>query len=89
MEPRSATIDQKYPEISEENTVETTILTPLAVGYRKAAQLTDVSKASLRRAARDGRLRTVRIGSRVVIPFDALKAFIAAGQSAAERMACE
>lgn len=45
---------------------------PLAVSFAKAAELTSVSKASLRRYARDGRLRTVRFGRRRIIPFNAL-----------------
>jgi excisionase family DNA binding protein len=45
---------------------------PLAVSFAKAAELTSVSKASLRRAARDGKLRTVRFGRRRIIPFNSL-----------------
>ena len=45
---------------------------PLAVSFAKAAELKSVSKASLRRYARDGRLRTVRFGRRRIIPFNAL-----------------
>lgn len=45
---------------------------PLAVSFAKAAELTSVSKNSLRRIAKTGRLRTVRLGRRRIIPYAAL-----------------
>jgi excisionase family DNA binding protein len=45
---------------------------PLAVSFARAAELTSVSKNSLRRFAKTGRLRTVRLGRRRIIPFAAL-----------------
>jgi excisionase family DNA binding protein len=45
---------------------------PLAVSFERAAQLTSVSKNSLRRYAKSGRLRTVTLGRRRIIPFAAL-----------------
>jgi excisionase family DNA binding protein len=54
------------------NTFEAVVDRPLAVSFAKAAELTSVSKASLRRYARDGRLKTVRFGRRRIIPYGAL-----------------
>jgi excisionase family DNA binding protein len=45
---------------------------PLAVSFARAAELTSMSKNSLRRFANSGRLRTVRLGRRRIIPFAAL-----------------
>ena len=45
---------------------------PLAVSFARAAELTSLSKNSLRRAARAGKLRTIRFGRRRIVPFSAL-----------------
>jgi excisionase family DNA binding protein len=45
---------------------------PLAVNFTKASELTSISKSSLRRYAREGKLRTVRCGRRRIVPFAAL-----------------
>jgi helix-turn-helix protein len=45
---------------------------PLAVSFAKAAELTSVSKNSLRRYAKCGRLKTITLGRRRIIPFAAL-----------------
>jgi excisionase family DNA binding protein len=45
---------------------------PIAVSIGRAAELTSLSKTSLRRFARNGRLRTVRLGRRVIVPYNAL-----------------
>jgi excisionase family DNA binding protein len=52
---------------------------PLAVSFARAAEMMSVSKNTLRRFAMDGRLRTVRLGRRRVIPFDALQDLIREG----------
>jgi len=46
---------------------------PLAVGFAKAAELLGVSRNTLRRLAKEGRLRTVLVGRRRLIPYDALQ----------------
>jgi excisionase family DNA binding protein len=53
----------------------------LSVSFKEAAQVTSVSKTTLRRYAKDGRLRTVRLGRRRVIPYDALKELIRDGST--------
>jgi excisionase family DNA binding protein len=45
---------------------------PIAVSFGRAAELTSLSKTSLRRFARSGQLRTVRLGRRVIVPYTAL-----------------
>jgi len=52
---------------------------PLSVSFKEAAQVTSVSRTTLRRYAKDGRLRTVRLGRRRVIPYEALEELIRAG----------
>jgi excisionase family DNA binding protein len=49
-----------------------TIDRPLAVSFARASELTSISKNSLRKAARNGVLPTVRWGRRRIIPFAAL-----------------
>jgi excisionase family DNA binding protein len=44
--------------------------------------MTSVSKSTLRRFAKSGRLRTVLLGRRRVIPIDALKELIEKGSGA-------
>lgn len=46
---------------------------PLAVSFTRAAELTSVSRNGLRRLAKDGRLRTVQLGRRRLIPYSALQ----------------
>jgi excisionase family DNA binding protein len=49
---------------------------PLSVSFKEAAEITSVSRSTLRRYATSGRLRTSRIGRRRVIPYDALQKLI-------------
>ena len=46
---------------------------PLSVSFAEAAKLLSVSPNTVRRHAKDGRLRTIRLGRRRVVPFDALR----------------
>lgn len=46
---------------------------PLAVSFARAAELVGVSRNTLRRHAKLGRLRTVLLGRRRLIPYDALR----------------
>jgi excisionase family DNA binding protein len=52
---------------------------PLAVSFLRASELTSLSRSTLRRFARDGRLKTVQLGRRRVIPMDALRDLIQNG----------
>ena len=52
---------------------------PLSVSFKEAAEITSVSRSTLRRHAKDGRLRTVCLGRRRVIPYDALQDLIREG----------
>jgi excisionase family DNA binding protein len=52
---------------------------PLSVSFKEAAEITSVSRSTLRRHAKSGHLRTVRLGRRRVIPFDALQDLIREG----------
>jgi excisionase family DNA binding protein len=54
-------------------------LAPLAVNFTRASELTSMSKNSLRRMAKSGRLRTITLGRRRVVPYDALKELVASG----------
>jgi excisionase family DNA binding protein len=58
---------------------------PLAVSFVRAAELTSVSRNTLRRFAKSGRLRTVRLGRRRVIPIDALRDLIREGTEGPSR----
>jgi excisionase family DNA binding protein len=60
---------------------------PIAVDFKRAAQMTSVSRSTLRRFAKSGRLRTVLLGRRRVIPIDALKDLIRNGSGEAEERA--
>jgi excisionase family DNA binding protein len=51
---------------------QTAVGRPLAVSFERASELTSLSKNSLRRYARSGQLKTVRIGRRRIVPFSAL-----------------
>jgi excisionase family DNA binding protein len=62
---------------------------PLAVSFARAAELKSVSKNSLRRFAKSGRLRTIRLGRRRIIPFAALNDLLRNGlssESSAQKM---
>jgi hypothetical protein len=52
--------------------IHTTGERPLAVGFARASALTSLSKVTLRRYARAGKIRTVLCGRRRIIPFSAL-----------------
>jgi excisionase family DNA binding protein len=51
----------------------------LAVNFTQAAAITSLSKSSLRRMAKDGRLRTAKLGRRVAIPVDGLRELVGFG----------
>jgi excisionase family DNA binding protein len=46
---------------------------PLSVSFAEAAKLLSVSPNTVRRHAKSGILKTVRLGRRRVVPFDALR----------------
>jgi excisionase family DNA binding protein len=48
----------------------------LALGVTEAAKSLGVSRTKLYEAVRDRRLRVVRLGRRVLIPLDSLRAFL-------------
>jgi excisionase family DNA binding protein len=52
---------------------------PLSVSFAEAAKLLSVSPNTVRRHAKDGRLRTIRLGRRRVVPFDALRELLRPG----------
>jgi excisionase family DNA binding protein len=52
---------------------------PLSVSFAEAAKLLSVSPNTVRRHAKNGILRTVRLGRRRVVPFDALRDLIRSG----------
>jgi excisionase family DNA binding protein len=49
---------------------------PLAVDIREAGRLTSLSPRTIRRQIKAGRIRSVRIGTRLLVPFDALRDWI-------------
>lgn len=57
---------------------------PLAVSFARASELTSLSKLSLRRLAKIGRLRTSLVGRRRVIPYSALYELLQNGSSLGE-----
>jgi len=57
---------------------------PLSVSFARAAEMTSVSRSTLRRFAKSGRLQTVLLGRRRVIPIDALKDLVRNGSGEAE-----
>jgi excisionase family DNA binding protein len=59
---------------------------PLSVSFKEAAEITSVSRSTLRRYAQSGRLRTVQLGRRRVIPFDALSKLIQKGTAQGPRI---
>jgi excisionase family DNA binding protein len=57
---------------------------PISVSLKEGAAMLGVSASTVRRFARDGRLRTVQLGRRRVVPVQALEELIrkrAEGQS--------
>ena len=54
---------------------------PIAVSFTRASELTSISKNSLRRFAKSGKLRTALVGRRRVIPFSALYELLQNGSS--------
>lgn len=52
----------------------------LALRVTEAATALGISRSKLYEAVRDKRLRVVRFGRRVLIPLDALKAFLDRGR---------
>jgi hypothetical protein len=57
---------------------------PIAVSFSRGSELTSISKNSLRRLARDGKLRTALVGRRRVIPYNALFELIQNGLGSSE-----
>jgi excisionase family DNA binding protein len=53
-------------------------LAPLSVSFVRASELVGVSRNTLKRIAKTGQLRTIRIGRRRVVPYDALKELVSA-----------
>jgi excisionase family DNA binding protein len=49
---------------------------PLAVDLNEAARLTSVSKFTLRRRIKDGRLKATRCGNRYIVPLAVLERFV-------------
>jgi len=58
-------------------------LSPIAISFARASELSSISRSKLRALARTGELKTVRIGSRRVVPIDALRQLCNVGTSAA------
>ena len=52
---------------------------PLAVSCEEAGRLLGVSRFTIRRAIKQGRLQAVRVGRRVLIPVAELERLISAG----------
>jgi excisionase family DNA binding protein len=51
----------------------------LTVDYERAEELTGVSRFTLRKYAKTGRLKVVRVGRRVVVPVSELERMFAPG----------
>jgi excisionase family DNA binding protein len=54
-------------------------LAPLALNFARASEITSLWKNTLRRMAKSGRLRTITLGRRRVVPYDALKELVCSG----------
>jgi excisionase family DNA binding protein len=54
---------------------------PLAVDVREASRLTSLSVRTIRRYIAGGQLKAARVGRRVVVPLDALRALVGDGRS--------
>jgi predicted site-specific integrase-resolvase len=52
---------------------------PLAVDFTRAAAMTSLSKVTLRRYAKEGKIRTVLCGRRRIIPFAQLAQLVQHG----------
>lgn len=55
----------------------------LAVSVEEAGRLLDLSRSSTWKAVKDGTLRTVRVGHRVLVPVAAIEALLAGEQVSA------
>ncbi|GGG34042.1 hypothetical protein GCM10010964_22480 [Caldovatus sediminis] len=60
-------------------------LAPLAYRVRAAERVSGLSRATLYRLARAGKLRLVRVGRATLIPAEALRALLDGGDAAPER----
>jgi len=49
---------------------------PLAVSLVEAARLVSLSKFTLRRRIKDGRLKATRVGNRWIVPVASLESFV-------------
>jgi excisionase family DNA binding protein len=56
-------------------------MTTLTVDFEKAEEMTGVSRFTLRKYVKTGRLKVVRVGRRVVIPISELERMFAPGRS--------
>ena len=54
---------------------------PIAFGFTRGSELSGLSKNTLRRLAKVGRLRTVLVGRRRLIPYHALSELLQRGSS--------
>jgi excisionase family DNA binding protein len=54
-------------------------MTTLTVDFEKAEEMTGVSRFTLRKYVKTGRLKVVRVGRRVVIPISELERMFAPG----------
>ena len=55
---------------------------PLAVSIARAAQLTSLSRRTIRNYAKTGRITAVRCGARIIIPIGALEELVQNGIAA-------
>jgi len=60
---------------------------PLAVDVRTAASLTSLSTRTIRRMISRGKLRSVRVGHRVLVEMTALKTLVATADSGVRDLA--
>jgi excisionase family DNA binding protein len=67
--------------LGEKTMAATQIDRPLATSIAQASRLTSLSRATIRGYIRNGRLRTVRCGRRVIVPFDSLQDLVRRGAS--------
>jgi excisionase family DNA binding protein len=49
---------------------------PLAVSVEEAARLTSLSPRTIRRYVRSGRIQAARVGRRVLVPLESLRALV-------------
>ena len=59
---------------------------PLAVSIAKAAELTSISKTSMKRFVREGRLITVRVGRCLIVPITSLTQMLQDGLGSSSEM---